>query len=217
MDIAWSLPGALWQHYLAGGFAMHPITFCSLVALAVIVYKLIVFRRARMDTSEFLASIRAALLDGRIKEALETCRLHRGPVAVSVQAGLLKHGEPPEAVDRAMEHAALSELAYLERYLPILASITAIAPLLGFLGTVVGLIVAFDAVAEEGLGNPGVVAQGVSVALHATAWGLIVAFVTKAFHDYFSGRVGIHAREMEIAACAVVETFSDVDRMGTKV
>lgn len=217
MDIASSLPGALWKHYLAGGFAMHPITLCSLVSLATIVYKLIVFRRARMDTGEFLASIRAALLDGRVKEAVEACRRHRGPVAVSVRAGLLKHGAPPEVVDRAMEHAALAEIAYLERYLPLLASITAIAPLLGFLGTVTGLIVAFDAVSEQGLGNPGVVAQGMSVALHATAWGLIVAFVTKAFHDYFSNRVGTHAREMEIAACAVVETFSDVERIGTKV
>ena len=217
MEFVWSLPGALWRHYLAGGFAMHPITLCSLVSLATVVYKLLVFRRARTDTGELLATVRAALLDGRVAEAVEACLRHRGPVAVSVRAGLLRHGAPAEVVDRAMEHAGLAEIAYLERYLPLLASITAIAPLLGFLGTVVGLILAFDAVSEQGLGNPGVVAQGLSVALHATAWGLIVAFVTKAFHDYFSSRVGAHAREMEIAACAVVETLSDVERIGTKV
>lgn len=216
MDIASGLPGVVFKHYLAGGPAMHPITLCSLLALTVIVYKIAVFRRVRMDTVEFLARIRAALLDGRVGEALEVCGRHRGPVSVSVKAGLLKHGSPTDVVDRAMEHAALAEIAYLERYLPLLASITAIAPLLGFLGTVIGLIVAFDAVAEQGLGNPAVVAQGMAVALHTTAWGLIVAFVTKSFHDYFSGRVGSHAREMEVAACAVVEAFSDMERIGTK-
>ena len=216
MDIVSGLPGVLLKHYLAGGPFMHPITFCSLLALTVIVYKIVVFRGVRMDTAEFLARIRAALLDGRVSEAVEVCGRHRGPVAVSVKAGLLKHGAPPEIVDRAMEHAAIAELAYLERYLPLLASITAIAPLLGFLGTVVGLIVAFDAVAEHGLGNPAVVAQGLSVALHTAAWGLVVAFVSKSFHDYFSGRATSYAREMEVASCAVVEAFSDMERIGTK-
>jgi biopolymer transport protein ExbB len=216
VDLVSGLPGALWRHYLAGGPAMHPITFCSLLSLTAIVYKLVVFRRARTDTAELLATVRAALLDGRVAEALAACGRHRGPVAVSVKAGLLKHGSPTEVVERAMEHAALGEIGYLERYLPLLASITAVAPLLGFFGTVIGLIVAFDAVAEQGLGNPGVVAQGMSLALHTTAWGLIVAFVTKPFHDYFSGRVSSYAREMEVAACAVVEAFSDMERIGTK-
>jgi biopolymer transport protein ExbB len=213
VDFVSGLSGVVWKHYLAGGPAMHPITFCSLISLTAIVYKLAVFRRIRMDTGEFLLGIRAALLDGRVAEALAACGRQRGPVAVAVKAGLLKHGSPPEAVDRAMEHAAIEEIAYLERYLGLLASITAVAPLLGFLGTVIGLIVAFDAVADQGLGNPGVVAQGISVALHTTAWGLVVALVTKSFHDYFSLRVGSCAREMEVAACAVVETFSEMERI----
>ncbi len=215
MDLVSELPGTLWKHYLAGGPAMHPITFCSLLSLTVIVYKLVVFRRVRMDAEEFLLGIRAALLDGRISEALAACGRRRAPVAVAVKAGLLKHDSPLEAVDRAMEHAAIEEIAYLERYLPLLASITGVAPLLGFLGTVIGLIVAFDAVAAQGLSNPGVVAEGISVALHTTAWGLVVGLVTKSFHDYFSGRVGSYAREMEVAACAVVEAFSEMERIRT--
>jgi biopolymer transport protein ExbB len=215
VDLVSELPGTLWKHYVAGGLAMHPITFCSLLSLAAIVYKLAVFRRLRMDTGEFLLGIRAALLDGRVSDAVAACGRHRGPVAVTVKAGLLKHGAPLEAVDRAMEHAAIAEIAYLERYLPLLASVTSIAPLLGFLGTVIGLIAAFDAVGDQGLANPGVVAQGISVALHTTAWGLVVALVTKSFHDYFSGRVGSCAREMEVAACAVVESFSEMERIRT--
>ena len=216
MDVSSGLPATLWKHYLAGGLAMHPITFCSLLALTAIVYKLVVFRRARMDSSEFLSGIRARLLDGKVDEALAECARYRGPVAVTVKAGLLKHGAPSVEVDRAMERASLQELAYLERYQGLLAGVTAVAPLLGFLGTVLGLITAFDAVAEQGLGNPGVVAHGVSVALHTAAWGLVVAFVAKPFHDYFSGRIVSHAREMEVAACVVVETFSEMERIGAQ-
>ena len=88
-----------------------------------------------------------------------------------------------------MENAAIHEVAYLEKYLTVLATIANIAPLLGFLGTVVGMILSFEVIAEHGLNNPGLVAKGISVALLTTAYGLIVAFVTQPFYNYFTSKV----------------------------
>ncbi len=210
------LPGDLWAHYVAGGFAMHPITVCSILSLTVIVYKLLVFRRARMDAGAFISRIRASLLNGKIGEALETCGRYHGPVATTVRAGLLKYGAPRVEVESAMEAAATQEIARLERHLPVLSTITGIAPLLGFLGTVVGLILAFSAVAAQEFSDFSLVAHGFAVALHATAWGLIVAFVTLPFHHFFLGRVAGHAREIETASSILFGTFSEMERMGTK-
>lgn len=216
MTVLGDLPGSLWKYYEAGGLVMHPITLCSLVALTVIVYKLIVLRGARAGTAALTRRVRAALLDGRIGEALDACRADDRPVALTLRAGLLKHGAPRDEIERAMESAALAVISHLERYQGLLAGITGFTPLLGFFGTVVGMILAFDTVAEQGLSNPGLVARGLSTALYTTAWGLIVAFVTKPFHDFFAGRIAACGRDMELAANVLLETFSEMERMGSR-
>jgi biopolymer transport protein ExbB len=89
--------------------------------------------------------------------------------------------------------------------------VTSIAPLLGFLGTVVGMILAFDVVAEQGLNDPPAVARGISVALITTAWGLIVAFVTQPFYHYFLSRVASYSRQIETAANVLLETLDEME------
>ena len=216
METLARLPGDLFGYYVAGGVVMHMISVLSIFSVSAIVYKLIVFRRVKVDLSDFIAKVRGALLKGNVKGAMGVCEEHRSPVASIVKSALLKYGQPREQVEKAMENAAIHEVAYLEKYLTVLATISNIAPLLGFLGTVVGMILSFEVIAEQGLNNPGLVAKGISVALLTTAYGLIVAFVTQPFYNYFTSKVSAYTREIETAGNILFETFDEMDRMAGK-
>lgn len=208
--------GDLGRIYAAGGPMMHPITVCSIVAVAVVLYKLLQYRRLQLDVRDFFGQIRQELLNGRVKEAGELCERSGGPVSSVLHAGILKIGAPRNEVESAMEATALYELARLEGKLGLLATIANLAPILGFLGTVWGMIVAFDVIHAGGLSDPTRVAGAISQALYTTAWGLVVAAVALPFHNFFAGRVAAQSRALEMAGSVVVETFSEMDRMGTK-
>ena len=194
---------------------MHMISILSLFSLTAIIYKLIVFMRVRINLNEFISKVRGALLKGNVKGAIQVCEQQRGPIGAIIKTGLLKYGSPREEIEKTMENAAIHEVAYLEKYLTVLATITNIAPLLGFLGTVVGMILSFEMIAQYGLNNPGLVAKGISVALLTTAYGLIVAFVTQPFYNYFTSKVTTYTRQIETAANILFETFDEMDRMGS--
>jgi biopolymer transport protein ExbB len=208
--------GDLGRLYLAGGPMMHPITLCSVIAVVVVLYKLIQFRTLQLDARDFFAQVRKELLNGRVREAAELCEARRGPAGSVLHAGVLKIGAPREEVSSAMEATALYELAQLEGKLGLLATIANLAPILGFLGTVWGMIIAFDVIHAGGLSDPSRVAGGISQALYTTAWGLIVAAIALPFHNYFAGRVAAQSRTLEMAGSVIVETFSEMERMGTK-
>lgn len=202
--------------YGAGGWAMHPITVCAFVAVAVVVFKLLQLRGLKLDVPKFLAEVRTSLLNGRVKDALEFASRSASPVASLVRAGILKQGQARTEVEDAMEAVAHFELGRLEKGLGALATLANVAPLLGFLGTVWGMIVAFDVVHRQGLANPGAVAGGIAQALTTTAWGLVVALIAVPCHNLFAARVADQARSMEFAASTLLETFSEMERMGTK-
>ena len=208
--------GDLFNYYNQGGPVMHMISVLSLMSITTIFYKLLVFFKVKINTNEFIGKIRGALLKGNVQGAMKACENYKGPIAAIVKTGLLKHGSPRDELERTMENAAIHEVAYLEKFLAVLATITNIAPMLGFLGTVVGMILSFEIIAEHGLNNPGLVAKGISVALLTTAYGLIVAFVTQPFYNYFTSRIAAHVREMETVSNILVETFDEMDRMGSK-
>ena len=215
MEIAQKLGSDLLRHYLAGGFVMHLISACAVLSLATIAYKLVVFRRMAININEFIARVRSSLLKGNMKAAIQVCEEQRSPVASVVKTGLLKYGDRSQRdqIEKTMESAAIHEVAYLEKHLPILATITSAAPLLGFVGTVLGMIAAFDAIADAGLSDPSLVARGISMALVTTAWGLIVAFFTQPFYNYFLTKVAATTREIQTAANILFETFDELDRM----
>ena len=208
--------GDLWKYYIDGGFVMHFISLCSLIGLAVIFYKLIVFRRVKLNLNEFIAQIRSHLLKGDIKGAMQVCEEQKSPIASIVKTGLLKYGQSREQLERSMESAAIHEIAYLEKYLTAIATVTNLAPLLGFFGTVQGMIISFDVIAKAGLNNPGLVAHGISVALLTTAWGLVVAFICQPFYNLFTSKVAAYTREIETTVNILFETFEEMERMGAK-
>lgn len=195
---------------------MHPITLCSVVTVMVVLYKLIQFRALQIDARDFFAAVRKELLNGRVREAAEMCETRGGPASSVLRAGILKIGAPREEVVSAMEATALYELAQLEGRLGLLATVSNLAPILGFLGTVWGMIVAFDIIHVGGLSDPSRIAGGISQALYTTAWGLIVAAIALPSHNFFAGRVAAQSRTLEMAGSVIVETFSEMERMGTK-
>lgn len=208
--------GTLLKYYLDGGNTMHFITLCSVFSLTTIIYKMFVFRKAKSDISAFIGRIRSTLLKGDLKGAVQACEETRGPIAAILKSGLLKYGKTRDEIERTMENAAIHEVAFLEKYLTVLATVVNLAPLLGFYGTVAGMIISFDVIAKQGLNNPAAVARGISIALITTAYGLIVAFFTQPFYNYFVSRVSVYTREIETCSNILLETFDEMERLGTR-
>lgn len=209
------MTGTLVEYFRDGGPFMWPLLAFSVVALVVIIERLIALRRAKINITEFLAKIRKSLVVNRsIREAIKVCEEYRGPVASIMKAGLLKYGQPKEDVEKTIENAALYEMGRLERFLVVLATVANVAPLLGFLGTVTGMIKSFDALAEAGLSNPGLVAAGISEALITTAAGLSVAIPAQLFYNYFMSRINKFVRDIETSTNMLLETFSEMERSG---
>jgi len=140
---------------------MWPLLFFSLLAMVFIIERYIALTKAKVNVNEFLTRIRKALLVNRnVKEAIKVCEQYRGPVASVMKAGLLRYGHTRDDIEKTIENAALYELDRLERGLGVLATTANVAPMLGFLGTVTGMIKSFATLASEGLTNPGKHASG---------------------------------------------------------
>jgi len=204
-----------WDLMKQGGPVMWPLLAFSVVALAFAIERFFALRKARINVNEFLAKIRKALMVNRsIRDAVKICEQYQGPVASIMKAGLLKFGQPKEDVEKTIENAALFEMSRLERGLAVLATTANVAPLLGFFGTVSGMIKSFERLAEQGLQNPAAVAAGISEALITTAGGLAIAIPTQLIYNYFMTRINKFVRDIETAANMLVETFGEMDRSG---
>jgi biopolymer transport protein ExbB len=194
---------------------MYPLLIFSILGVIFIIERFIALRQAKINVNEFLAKIRKALLANRsIKDAIKVCEDYRGPVPSIMKAGLLKYGQPKEDVEKTIENAALFEMGRLERNLVWLATIANVSPLLGFFGTVAGMIKSFDALAEAGLSNPGLVAAGISEALITTAAGLAVAIPAQLAYNFFMSRINKFVRDIETSTNMLLETFGEMQRSG---
>lgn len=210
-----NIGGTFWKLMNEGGPVMWPLLAFSVIAAAVVVERLIALRRARINVHEFLPKVRKALVVNRsIREAVKVCEEYRGPVASILKAGLMKYGQPKEDVEKTIENAALFEMGRLERGLAVLATTANVAPLLGFFGTVTGMMAGFDALAAQGLSNPGAVATGIKEALTTTAGGLAVAIPTQLAYNYFMSRINKFVRDIETSANMLIETFGEMERSG---
>lgn len=210
-----NITGTFMEYMRDGGPVMWVLLFASVLALAVMIERLWVLRTANINVSEFLTKIRKALLVNKsTRDAIKVCEQYKGPIASIMKAGLLKYGQPREDIEKAIENAALYEMGRLEKRLVVLASVANIAPLLGFFGTVTGMIKSFDALAEAGLSNPGLVAAGISEALITTAAGLAVAIPTQLAYNYFMSRINRSVRDIETSTNMLLETFGEMKQEG---
>jgi len=194
---------------IKGGILMWPIMLCSVIGLAIIVERMFALRRANIDTREFMDVMRQLLRQNRIREAIEACDEAKVPVARIMKAGILKHNRGKDDIREAIEDAGRFEIPRLERYLPALATCGNIAPLLGLLGTVQGLIKAFGQIQiMGGQVRPSDLAEGVGNALITTAAGLVVAIPIIVVYNYFVTRVDNMILEMEMSSSELIELLS---------
>ncbi len=207
--------GTFMEIFRKGGPVMWPLLIFSLLGFIFIIERFLALRKAKINVNEFLAKTRKNLIVNRsIQAAIKTCEEYRGPVASILKAGLLKFGQPREDVEKTIENAALYEMGRLEKNLVWLASIANVAPLLGFFGTVAGMIKSFEALAEAGLSNPGLVAAGISEALITTAAGLFVAIPVQLAYNFFMSRINRFVRDIETSSNMLLETFGEMERSG---
>jgi biopolymer transport protein ExbB len=191
---------------------MWPLLFFSLLGLTFIIERFIALNKAKVNVNEFLSRVRKALLVNRnVKEAIKVCEQFQGPVASVMKAGLLRYGHPREDIEKTIENAALYELDRLERGMGVLATTANVAPMLGFLGTVTGMIKSFATLAAEGLTNPGKVAAGISEALITTATGLIIAIPAQLAYNWYTTKINRFVRDIETATNMLLETFIEMD------
>jgi biopolymer transport protein ExbB len=173
-----------------GGLFMYPLLLCSILGLAVILVKFVTLRLAKVQTSRLLDRVHSMVRRGRVDQAMELCANTRGPVASILLTGLHLYKERSSArADQAITHAGRIEMAFLEKGLVVLATISNVAPLIGFLGTVAGMIMAFGAIESAGEVEATLVAGGIKVALITTATGLAIAIPVNIAHNWFVSQI----------------------------
>lgn len=205
--------GTLIKYFRQGGIVMWFLLLFSLVGVTVFFERLISLGKAKINIAQFLTDLRKALIQQRdVNAGIKVCEKYKGPVASVVKAGLLKYGQPKEEIEKAIESAAVFEMGRLEKFLIVLATIANVAPLLGFLGTVTGMIKSFDALRQAGLSNPGLVAGGISEALITTATGLFIAIPMQIAYNYFTSRINRFVRDIETSSNILMETLGELER-----
>jgi biopolymer transport protein ExbB len=196
--------------FLKGGFIMWPILLCSIIGLAVTVDRFIMLRKAKINVPAFMVRIRGFIKKKDISGAISYCMQEKSPVANIVRKGLKKYKYGHDRVKDAIENAGSQEVSKLEKGLALLASVAGIAPLLGFLGTVTGMIQAFMTIQDlAGAANPSDLAGGIWEALITTAFGLIVGIPAFAIYNYFLSAVKKLVGEMETVANDVIDVIQD--------
>jgi biopolymer transport protein ExbB len=199
------------EFFNKGGRFMWGLLFLSIVGVAVIIERWITLAKARADVRKLMEQIVGALKKGRLDEALDVCASTRGPIPQILHAGLRQAKKGTVAVEKAIETAGIIEMSFLERGMIILATVANVAPLLGFLGTVSGMISAFEAIAQAEQVSAKLVASGISEALITTMSGLTIAIPTQVAHNLFVQRIDRFVVEMEDSAAELVDTLASMD------
>ncbi len=195
-----------------GGGFMWPILFFLVVGLAIGIAKMWTLWRAGINTRRFIEKVRTSLKEGGTEAALEVCENTRGPVASIFHAGLMRAKEGIDYVEKSITNAGSIEMAFLEKGMIWLGFVIVVAPMLGFTGTVWGMIVAFDAIRTANDISPAVVAGGISQALLTTLFGLVVAMTIQLFYNWATARIDKLIIDMEEASVHLVDTLVEMEK-----
>lgn len=193
------------EYFNDGGPFMWPILVSFIFGLAFSLERLYSLMMSSINSKKFFAEIQETLASGELAEALELCEKTRGPVATVFHAGLSRQHRGLDEVEKAIQNAGAVEMAFLERNMIWLNAVVTIAPLLGFTGTVAGMIKSFNDIAAANEISPAVVAGGISQALLTTAFGLIVAMIIQMFQNFFVSRIDALVLDMEEQSVRLVD------------
>ena len=209
-------PELTWQDQVAVnwegmGFMRYPLAFCLALGTVVLIIKFISLTAKAAKTKRILKDVDELLTQQRIREALELTRDTDSPAANILYAGLERHEEGTDRVMKAIENQGLIEMSKLEKGLVVLATLMNVAPLLGFLGTVIGMIIAFQSIEAAGEVEATLVAGGIKVALLTTAAGLVIAIPVSVGHNYFVAKIDGLVIDMEESAQKMVDTLHAIE------
>lgn len=199
------------EHFIhGGGFVMYPLLFLLFFAVAVTIERLLAFR----DLGRLAPGLLQKTLDlsrqGNYDEALKRCEAESGPLAACLSIILKHRDEPIREIERLVEETGQNYFIRLERLLPVLDTTTTVSPLLGLLGTIIGMIGAFNAIAlQQNKGNTDAVLAGVGEALYATATGLSIAVIAFAAYNYFAARLRFITSQTETAATQLINVLME--------
>ena len=191
-----------------GGFMMYPIIFCSILVVGIGLERAYNLRRKNIIDASFLAKFRSHWNWDDIQLGLQLCASHDTSLARILKTGLLRFGEKVDEIERAIEGAGQHEASLLNSNLRALGAIANITPMMGLLGTVFGMIKAFNVISQGGTGNPGLVASGISEALVTTAAGMMVGIPALILYHYFRAKIDRYVFEMEEISFQLVEELS---------
>lgn len=194
------------EQFIAGGWQfMSVVLICLILGLSIAIERIITLNLATTNTKKLLAKVDEALSKDGVEGAKEICKNTRGPVASIFTQGLLRMSEGVEMVEKSIIAYGSVEMGKLEKGLVWISLFISIAPMLGFMGTVIGMIDAFDAIAAANDINPALVAGGIKVALLTTVGGLIVAVILQLFYNYLVTKLDALVNQMEDASISLVD------------
>ena len=194
------------QKFIEGGPGfMGIVLLCLILGLALAIERIIYLNMATTDTDKLLNNVESALQSGGVDAAKEVCRNTNGPVASIFYQGLERSNEGVEMVEKSIVSYGSVQMGLLEKGLSWISLFIALAPMLGFMGTVIGMIGAFDAIEAAGDISPSLVAGGIKVALLTTVFGLIVAMILQIFYNYLIAKVDSLVNSMEDASISLID------------
>ena len=201
---------SLWELLMNGGWAMIPIALLSLLAVYIFVERLLTINRAAKTPNQFSDKIKQLVLNGDINGARLLCNQSDTPVARMLEKGLSRIGSPLKNIEVSIENVGRIELYKLEKNLSLMATISGAAPMIGFLGTVTGMIKAFIAIAqEEGSVSPKLLSQGIYEAMITTAAGLLVGIMAYLMYNYLVGQVQKIVHKMEYNSIDFIDLLQE--------
>ena len=204
---------AIKTKFIEGGAGfMSLIVICLIIGLALAIERILYLTFAKTNTKKLLAAVEKALDEGGIEKAKEVCRNTRGPVASIFYQGLLRYDQGVDTVEKTIVSYGSVQMSNMENGLSWISLFIAIAPSLGFLGTVIGMIQAFDAIQAAGDISPNVVAGGMKVALITTVAGLIVAMILQVFYNYILAKIESITIDMEDASISLVDILTKYNK-----
>ena len=204
----------MWELFLKGGWAMYPLIILLVLGVGIAIERLYNLGRAGINADEFFRSLEEVLRSSGPEKAAQLCAETRGPVASVIQAGLLRLNRGIDNVEKAIDNAGAVEMAFLERGMVWLSTVANLAPMIGFLGTVSGMIAAFSAIEQAGDVEPSMVAGGISEALITTASGLIVGIIIQFLHNFFASRIDRIIADMQEYTAGFVDLLAEIGHTG---
>jgi biopolymer transport protein ExbB len=195
---------------LAGGWLMIPIVLSSFVAIYIFVERIITINKANESPDAFIGKIKELVLKGDITAAKMLCNQHDTPVARMIEKGVSRIGSPLKNIEASIENVGKIELFKLEKNLSVLATVSGAAPMMGFLGTVIGMVQAFISIAqEEGSVSPKLLADGIYTAMITTVAGLIVGIIAYLGYNFLVTRVSKVVNKMEYSAIEFIDLLQE--------